>query len=1338
MGMGINGTPADAGRPSAGTGAGASRRPPLVLALLLWIGVAQGVAQDRPVFRFDQWTSDDGLPSQFVSDLAQTGDGHLWAVVARRLVRFDGRRMTVFSPGQAEGLPAEDPFGIGAGSGDTLWIVTERGRVVSHAAGRFRVQAHLDRELRDVATDRGGRLWVWSHREIFRIDDSTYRRVGTGPEYLPQAEEMRPTAVPTAGGGIWVAGATLRSVDSLGRPVVVGPSHFSVIVDYRDGSPVVGRPSSASIALFRPTGELIGSIPSSGARNVRLVDRAGRIWTTREGFAEAWQNGTAQPVATVALGAGVRVRMMIQDQEDNVWIGTSTEGLFRVQEVPFAHFGQKDGILDRQVLWIGAGGGNAVTAIDQTGNGYWIESGRVDRVYTATPSSSPLHEGRFAHAAFGDARGTHWLFLYGSARERDLVGRSGRGPAIRIPVDSTLSIRRLMTSPHDPDLLLASGEGMAAVRAYGPRRGTIEQYLPTSWLVRQVVVDAANRIWAIARDSVARIDEHGVTKFPLSDPQGANQFRAILPLGDTLLVGTYGRGLHRIGGPPHEPLTEAAGLGENIVSQIIADGLGNLWMAGDRSIHRVSLAEVRAWFADSIPRVNGVRYGRLAGIPNPEGSGYDAYRSPDGRIWFPTFDGIAVVDPARALRLDRHQPQVRVEHLVVDGQTVAATDTARLRRVPNTLAIAFSAVSLRDPDAVLAGYRLVGRDSTWIPAGGQREIQFGALTGGDYRFEVRARSAGGGGYVTGPGLAIVVPPAFRDTPWFYLLLVGGLVATGWGTARIRSRRLIADQARLERTVEERTRDLQRQQQRTEEALNTVAWQAEQLQALDRARTRFFSNVTHELRTPLTLILGPLRDLTAGRRGRLPDTAQEDFGLVRQNAERLQQLVDQLLDLARAEAGAMPLRVAPVEAGDFLRRVAGPFEAHARSIGKGFALDLNLGERRLSFDPDYLEKILSNLLGNAFNYTPEGGRVTLAARIENGPDGDWLAIRVTDTGKGIPADQIERIFDRFHRVDERHRTAPTGSGLGLALVKELVALHGGTVAVESEVGRGTEFTVRIPTTGQADTPTPAPAPPPDPSSADRPTVLVVEDHPDMRTFIRRHLEPRYRIIEAGDGREGLSLAREVVPDAIVSDVMMPAMNGEELCQAIRADPDLDFIPVVLLTAKSAHESRLAGLRHGANAYLTKPFDAEELGLTVRNAVDSQRRLRERFRSAGRALPTAPPPASLVDTGQDADRFVARLHEVLAARVGDEDLDVDALAKALDMSRSTFYRRFQESFNRPPMELIWEFRLDQAAAWLKGTDATVAEVAYGVGFKSVPHFTRRFRERFDTTPAAYRRA
>ncbi len=421
--------------------------------------------------------------------------------------------------------------------------------------------------------------------------------------------------------------------------------------------------------------------------------------------------------------------------------------------------------------------------------------------------------------------------------------------------------------------------------------------------------------------------------------------------------------------------------------------------------------------------------------------------------------------------------------------------------------------------------------------------------------------------------------------------------------------LIAGQnEQLERTVRERTDQLQRQ--------------TDKLQELDAFKSRFFTNLTHEFRTPLTLILGPAEQLLA--RHSDAQTSQQ-LGLIQRNAQRLLRLINQLLDLSKLEAGKMSLTTAPGDLVSLVRGTLQSFESTATQ--KAIGLHFTTTQPRLmrQLDRDKLEKILYNLLANALKFTPAGGTVSVALTDEEPLPEGWVQLRVEDTGVGIPAGKQPYIFDRFYQADASDTREQEGTGIGLALTKELVELHGGTIHLSSQGGTGTRVVVQLPlqaasSSGEAAEPPISPERPlvsavdEGPESENAPLVLLIEDNEDVRAFIRSSLSASaegapYRIIEAPNGEVGVRVARQHVPDLVITDLMMPKMDGYQVCASLKQDERTSHIPVIMLTARADLESKLEGLETGADVYLAKPFSQLELEAHLTNLIALRRHLQQ---------------------------------------------------------------------------------------------------------------------------------
>ncbi|MCC6727253.1 MAG: response regulator [Saprospiraceae bacterium] len=555
--------------------------------------------------------------------------------------------------------------------------------------------------------------------------------------------------------------------------------------------------------------------------------------------------------------------------------------------------------------------------------------------------------------------------------------------------------------------------------------------------------------------------------------------------------------------------------------------------------------------------------------------------------------------------------------------------------------------------------------------------------------------------------------------------------------------------------------LREKRRRAELALQLKDAEASKLKELDTVKSAFFANISHEFRTPLTMLLGPLGEMEAGTfRG----DARKYYGIMRRNASRLLQLVNQLLDLSRLESGKLSLNAQPGDLAHHLRAIAGSFQSLADQRQIAFVMDVPDQPIWVKFDADKLEKIVGNLLSNAFKFTPEEGTVVLGMRDEEsgmrGGAGSSLIpnpssrfmISISDTGIGISADQLPHIFERFYQVENTGADLQPGSGIGLALTKELVELHGGQISVESVDGKGTTFTVlfnfeeaapqKIPAVSVA--PAVEAVPPQSeisnrtsyilnqkPPTSQAPLILIAEDHPDVRSYVAERLAGHYQLLEAANGQEALDLALAQTPDLILTDLMMPVMDGVELTKRLKADVRTNHIPVVMLTAKGDRNDRIGGIETGAEAYLTKPFDAEELRATLSNLLAQRRILQEKF---AKQIKLETPAEAIVSLD---DKFLQQVLTAIENNLDDETFGVEQLAAAVAMSRSNLFRKIDALLGKSPVQLIRERRLLKAKHLLESGAGNSTEVAYMTGFQSLSYFAKCYQEMYGEAPGAVAR-
>lgn len=579
-----------------------------------------------------------------------------------------------------------------------------------------------------------------------------------------------------------------------------------------------------------------------------------------------------------------------------------------------------------------------------------------------------------------------------------------------------------------------------------------------------------------------------------------------------------------------------------------------------------------------------------------------------------------------------------------------------------------------------------------------------------------------------------------------LLLVAGLLVVVYNSLRSKNR-LNRELSEQKRQLEEQRDKLEEQRDQLEQQRDKLAEQRDQLIQLSHqleeathAKLVFFTNISHDFRTPLTLVADPVEHLLADKT--LSDDQHRMLLLVQRNVNILLRLVNQILDFRKYENGKMEYTPVPVDILSSFKGWNESFLAAARKKHIHFSFD-NMPDTNYHTlaDVEKLERIYFNLLSNAFKFTPENGKVTVRLSALTKEDDRWIRFTVSNTGSMISAEHIRNIFDRFYKIDMHH----AGSGIGLALVKAFVEMHGGTISVESDEKQGTVFTVDLPVrTCACETSSLEESPVSSVSEASslndalpieeeeleknydssKPSVLIIDDNVDIRSYVHGLLHTDYTVIEAADGSEGIRKAMKYVPDLIISDVMMPGIDGIECCRRLKSELQTCHIPVILLTACSLDEQKIQGYDDGADSYISKPFSSQLLLARVRNLIDSHRRLKQFF-GGGQALAKE----DVCDMDKD---FVEKFKALIDAKMGDSGLNVEDLGKEMGLSRVQLYRKIKSLTNYSPNELLRIARLKRAASLLASSDMTVAEIGYEVGFSSPSYFAKCYKEQFGESP------
>ena len=764
--------------------------------------------------------------------------------------------------------------------------------------------------------------------------------------------------------------------------------------------------------------------------------------------------------------------------------------------------------------------------------------------------------------------------------------------------------------------------------------------------------------------------------------------------------------------------TEADNLPDNTVYAAVQDKQGYLWCSSNKGIFRF----------------NPVDYSVLSftgkdGLQGDEFNRYHFLEALDGKLFFGGTLGWTSFYPD-SIHIDTYQPPTVLTGVLVNNtpinllpewkdSVITTMGSLSLSYQQNFLTFYFAGLEFNHVGKLPYRYRLDGIDKTWVDGGAANTAHYTNLPPGNYTFSVNAANTAGIWSNSIRTLQISILPPWWRRWWAYVCYVLVVLITGFMLyqSRIKSIRL-----KHQIILQEKN--------------------AEQLREIDEIKTRFFSNVTHELRTPLSLIIGPLQQIGLDKEA--TPVIRKKISGVQRNARHLLLLINQLLDLSKIEQGKMKVVFSRGDLGAFLNNNIKRFEEEANIKHITIHLD-NRIRGEYNFDADKCQKILSNLLSNAIKFTPDGGAIQISLTTDHNHALPVVVMEIKDSGIGIPEDKLPKIFDRFYQVDDSSLRSHGGTGIGLSLVKELTDLMNGTIEAKSEPGKGSVFRISIPVKEALGPTSPiiqqiSPEPTYSVSATDQPRhpenladnkaplILITEDNKELNSFITHTLAEDYLVLTAYNGREALEMAEKELPDLIISDIMMPEMDGYTLCDKIKSTPMTNHIAFILLSAKASHDSIIRGLRNYADDYITKPFYIDELQLRINNILDRQRKLRDYYH---RQLTV---PGEQLNTHAVDNLFMKQLYGIIQAHLDDSDLDVGKLAEYMNISRRTLNRKLSAMINLSAHDIIRQYRLKQAAILLKNK-LSVTETAYSVGFESPSYFSVAFKAFYGIPPSEY---
>lgn len=1355
------------------------------LYFLLWFFSLPFVQAQEAAIHFEKLSTDDGLSSNFVNSIAQDQRGFIWISTINGLNRYDGYSFSTFwhDPNDSTSISGDWGQKIFLDSRGTLWVGTHccglnRFDYETESFTRFQhdpedplsishdiiTTIHEDTQQTLWIGTTGGGLNRFDRRAqtfyAYRHDENNAESISDNNVRAIYEDRKGNFWVGTGGPGPTTKGGLNRFDRNTGIFIryLSDPGDPGTLIDNRvwalcedhtgtfwvgtwgDGLHIMDREKESFTRLrYNPDQPESLSQPHLKREDpadpgfgpgITFIhqDHANRLWIgaflgglnrfdIESGEIKHYEANRESPNGLESNW----IRSFYEDRQQNLWMGTAGDGIYKILPGKFELYKRPleganvQAIFEDEygTIWIGTGKGlfrfdkssqapdaaftqvgvpasllyGSITAITEADeNRLWF--GTTNGLFQWIPAS-----GRVFHYEADSIAGLsdkHIVALARSKKVPDALWVATQDDGLHffdvinnrfigydIQVDSTISEMYSQHTDNNVTALYADnsdklwiGTNAGGFLRWDPSTQETEFFLPDFLYASCFYEDTHGRFWIAS-------GLHGLIQF---DPDKGQVVKRYM---------------------------EKDGLISSRLQGILEDTSGFLWLSGnDGSLSRFDpeTGMIRSFDAKDGLQRNHYLINSFA----------QAYT---GEFLFGGYEGITVFN-AENFAPNPYPADPVITKVRVNGEPkiVGGKMMLELLSEENDLDFEFAALHFIRPEYNQILRKLEGYDQHWRTPINQGISSYTNLDPGSYIFKVKAASSDGVWSEDIASLQILIHPPWWRTWWAYLLYVTGLLALLYLAY-----------------------DYQRRRWAWRTSLQLEQDESRRLREMNEFKSRLYSNITHEFRTPLTVIRGLTRELKDS-----PGKNQREYTeLIDRNSANLLTLVNQMLDLSKLEAGRLVPKYQQGDSIKYLEYLIESFHSLAYAHRINLSFYAHQESLRMDYDPEKLQQILSNLISNSLKFTPEYGKIRVIARLVTEPgDQNWLEVEVQDSGPGIPNEQLPYIFDRFYQGDNSNVRRAEGTGIGLSLVKELVELMEGNVRAENVVGQGCRFIFRLPVRRTAEWTSPQedsivqpistgaalslskklPSPLPD---QDKPQILIVEDNRDVIYYLQKCLQGLYRINIARNGREGIDQAVADIPDLIISDIMMPEVDGYELCRIIRADERTNHIPIILLTAKVEQEDKLEGLSRGADAYLSKPFQREELLIRIEKLIELRARLQAKYQNRE-------PEAEAIE-----DPFLQKVRETVVDRLDDAEFGVMPLSRALGMSRVQVHRKLKALTGLSTTELIRTIRLQRARELLLNSDLHIAEIAYQVGFKDPAHFSRTFSRYYECAPSELRR-
>jgi len=1333
-------------------------------------------------YPFSRLTNQDGLSNNGVNTIFKDRRGYIWFGTGSGLNRYDGYAFKVFRHDDSDPASLRDDNiqGIFEGPENKLYISTATGGISVYDPQTEDFIPHIDTWLRErhllqfglvgILHDKGGHYYfIYGDSGVYRLD-SGKAAISVGPDarHGNAVKSRVYNGTLDSSGNLWLAyqNGLLEKTDLRSNKVSVrmdimqhttprSPYGYKLFIDSQDKFWLYAPGNLSGLWEYDPsTGGLLHFSRDSGQARLNsnmvsdvLQDDKGLIWIATDQGGVNLLDKRMQTMRYLRHSDEERslpentITTLYRDNIGTVWLGTYKNGVSYYQQnmLRFPLYRRQPGLPEslpyndvncfaedaKGNIWLGTNGGGLI----------YFDRGRNTFVpyRHETNNSNSLSNDVVVTLAM-DHEKKLWIGTY----QGGLDCYDGR---------RFIHYRHKDADPASlsDDRVFALHEDAGGDLWVGTIAGGLDRLDKTKGKFYHNNVSMPNSIHAnyvpvLVEDSAANLwigTSYGIDVLIRNTGKYVYYTSENSKLSDNIINGMYcdhqgnmwvatrrGVSVMQPGRDTFQVFQTKDGLPSNTVLSIQEDRDHFLWAGTSGGLSRIAVSTEKGQI-----KIKCVNFDEYDGLQGREFNQYAALRTREGELLFGGANGFNLFRP-ESIGRDEHIPPVVLTGLQIfnkeeplpasvprDGKLVLSYDE-------NNFTLEFAALNYINARKDRYAYQLAGIDKDWVSTDGRnRRATYTNIDPGEYIFRVRASNSDGVWNNDGITVRVIIKPPFWKTTLAYIIYVLIVLAA-----------LYLGRMRIIRRAKARF------------ALAEERREAIRIHELDRMKIKFFTNLSHEFRTPLSLILSPADKLIRGTE----DAGRRQLAMtIERNAKRLLHLVNQLLDLRKMEVNELKLHMSRGDIAGFIKTTADSFGDLAEERGIVFEYQADTDHLPALFDKDKVERILFNLLSNAFKFTPTGGSVRMElAVVEKEEQSVLLELRVKDTGIGIPADQQQKIFESFFQGEAPGHIRNQGTGIGLAITREFVEMHGGAIRVESEPDHGSCFIVLLPVTLLPETARVATIPSPEEEMGDEAVareeslyfpedkekhfkVLLVEDDDDFRFYLKDNLAPLFTVLEASNGREGWQKALSAQPDLVVSDVNMPLMDGLELCKKIKGDERVSHIPVILLTALSSEHDQLRALGMGVNDYISKPFNVEILVSRIRNLLEFKGSVED----TARRRVTIEPKEIEEAAEETVEEFIHKAVEVVEKHIANADFSVDDWARELGMSRTTLYKRILTGTGKTPIGFIRSFRMMRAAQLLEKTRHNVAEVAYMVGFNNPKYFARYFKEVYGKLPSVY---